>query len=174
MTDVHVYTPDRVEARLGIAPALVPDYIGLKGDTSDDIPGVPGIGEKTAAELLQRFGSLDGIYANVAAVSGEKRRQTLVEHEEEARRSRELATIERDLPLDVDVEEALATRPDRSTLGELFRRFEFRALLRRIDEVDDAVPSLQQEIIESDSITWERGDGWRQILFKKRIKELIS
>ena len=159
VTDVHVYTPDRVEARLGIAPALVPDYIGLKGDTSDDIPGVPGIGEKTAAELLQRFGSLDGVYANVAAVSGEKRRQTLIDHEGEARRSRELATIERDLPLDVDVEEALATRPDRSTLGELFRRFEFRALLRRIDEVDDAVPSLQQEIIESDSITWERGDG---------------
>ena len=159
VTDVHVYTPDRVEARLGIAPALVPDYIGLKGDTSDDIPGVPGIGEKTAAELLQRFGSLDGVYANVAAVSGEKRRQTLIDHEGAARRSRELATIERDLPLDVDVEEALATRPDRSTLGELFRRFEFRALLRRIDEVDDAVPSLQQEIIESDSITWERGDG---------------
>lgn len=159
VTDVHVYTPDRVEARLGIAPALVPDYIGLKGDTSDDIRGVPGIGEKTAAELLQRFGSLDGIYANVAAISGEKRRQTLIEHEGEARRSRELATIERDLPLDVDVEEALATRPDRSTLGELFRRFEFRALLRRIDEVDDAVPSLQAEILDSDSIAWERGDG---------------
>ena len=74
VTDVHVYTPDRVEARYGIPPRLVPDFIGLKGDTSDDIPGVPGIGDKTAADLLIRFGSLEGIYANVDSVPGEKRR----------------------------------------------------------------------------------------------------
>ena len=103
VTDVHVYTPDRVEARYGIPPRLVPDFIGLKGDTSDDIPGVPGIGDKTAADLLVRFGSLEGIYANVDAVPGEKRRQTLIEHREDAERSKLLATIERDLPLDVDL-----------------------------------------------------------------------
>ena len=84
VTDVHVYTPDRVEARYGIPPRLVPDFIGLKGDTSDDIPGVPGIGDKTAADLLVRFGSLEGIYENVDAVPGEKRRQTLIEHREDA------------------------------------------------------------------------------------------
>ena len=83
VTDVHVYTPERVEARYGIPPRLVPDFIGLKGDTSDDIPGVPGIGDKTASELLVRFGSLEGIYANVDAVPGEKRRQTLIEHRED-------------------------------------------------------------------------------------------
>ena len=159
VTEVHVYTPDRVEARLGVPPALVPDYIGLKGDTSDDIPGVPGIGEKTAAELLQKFGSLDGIYANVAAVSGEKRRQTLIDNEEVARRSRTLATIERDLPLEIDVEGVLAAQPDRSTLAELFRRFEFRALMRRIDEVDEAVPSLLAEITDSSAISWQAGDA---------------
>ena len=103
VTDVHVYTPERVEARYGIPPRLVPDFIGLKGDTSDDIPGVPGIGDKTAADLLVRFGSLEGIYANVDAVPGEKRRQTLIEHREDAERSKLLATIERDLPLDVDL-----------------------------------------------------------------------
>ena len=62
MTDVDVYTPERVEASTD-PPRLVPDFIGLKGDTSDDIPGVPGIGDKTAADLLLRFGSLEGIYA---------------------------------------------------------------------------------------------------------------
>ena len=97
VTDVHVYTPERVEARYGIPARLVPDFIGLKGDTSDDIPGVPGIGDKTAADLLVRFGSLEGIYANVDAVTGEKRRQTLIEHREDAERSKQLATIERDL-----------------------------------------------------------------------------
>ena len=97
VTDVHVYTPDRVEARYGIPARLVPDFIGLKGDTSDDIPGVPGIGDKTAADLLVRFGSLEGIYANVDAVPGDKRRQTLIEHREDAEKSKQLATIERDL-----------------------------------------------------------------------------
>ena len=140
VTDVHVYTPERVEARYGIPPRLVPDFIGLKGDTSDDIPGVPGIGDKTASDLLVRFGSLEGIYANVDAVPGEKRRQTLIEHREDAERSKLLATIERDLALDVDLAQALADPPDRATMGELFRRFEFRALLRRIDELEAAVP----------------------------------
>ena len=158
VTDVHVYTPERVEARYGIPPRLVPDFIGLKGDTSDDIPGVPGIGDKTAADLLVRFGSLEGIYANVDAVPGEKRRQTLIEHREDAERSKLLATIERDLPLDFEPQQALAEPPDRATMGELFRRFEFRALLRRIDELEAAVPGAVIER-EEHAVGAARGDA---------------
>jgi DNA polymerase-1 len=156
VTDVHVYTPERVEARYGISPRLMPDFIGLKGDTSDDIPGVPGIGDKTAADLLIRFGSLEGIYANVDAVPGDKRRQTLIEHREAAERSKLLATIERDLELDFDPAQALAEPPDRATMGELFRRFEFRALLRRIDELEAAVPGAVVER-EEHAVGAERG-----------------
>ncbi len=72
VSDVVVYTPERIVQRYGIGPELVPDFIGLKGDTSDNIPGVPGIGDKTAAELLVRFGSMEGVYANLDAVPGEK------------------------------------------------------------------------------------------------------
>src|SRR4051794_10504660 len=158
VTDVNVYTPERVEARYGIPPRLMPDFIGLKGDTSDDIPGVPGIGDKTASELLARFGSLEGIYANVDAVPGEKRRQTLIDHREAAEQSKQLATIERDLPLDVDLAQALADPPDRATMGELFRRFEFRGLLRRIDELEAAVPGALIERVEH-SLGAERGDA---------------
>ena len=98
VTDVHVYTPERVEARYGIPPRLVPDFIGLKGDTSDDIPGVPGIGDKTAADLLVRFGSLEGIYANVDC----RARREAAPDADRAPRGRasarkQLATIERDL-----------------------------------------------------------------------------
>src|SRR4051794_33278150 len=156
VTDVNVYTPERVEARYGIPPRLMPDFIGLKGDTSDDIPGVPGIGDKTASELLARFGSLEGIYANVDAVPGEKRRQTLIDHREAAEQSKKLARIERDLPLEVDLARALADPPDRATMGELFRRFEFRGLLRRIDELEAAVPGAVMER-EEHAVGSERG-----------------
>jgi DNA polymerase I len=145
VTDVHVYTPERVEARYGIPPALVPDFLGLKGDPSDDIPGIPGIGDKTAADLLVRFGSLEGIYENLPVVPGEKRRENLAAHRESAFTSRALATIERDLPLDVEPGELIVDPPDRAGLKDVFRRFEFRALLRRIDELDEAVPAAVRE-----------------------------
>ena len=79
--------------RYGVPPELVTDLIGLKGDTSDNIPGVPGIGDKTAAQLLQKFGSLEEVLANVDKVSGAKRKQNLVEHADDARISKQLATL---------------------------------------------------------------------------------
>src|SRR5947199_3162915 len=95
ITDTRVYDREGVVERYGIPPELVPDFIGLKGDTSDNIPGVPGIGDKTAAELLQRFGSLEAVLDSVDKVSGAKRKENLVEHARDARVSKELATIVR-------------------------------------------------------------------------------
>src|SRR6202162_4035331 len=87
VAEVNVYTPERVEARLGVPPDKVPDLIGLKGDTSDNIPGIPGIGDKTAAELLQRFGSLEEVLDHVDDISGAKRKQNLIDHAQDARTS---------------------------------------------------------------------------------------
>src|SRR5207247_1144049 len=112
VSDVNVYTPERVEARYGIRPDQIPDFIGLKGDTSDNIPGVPGIGDKTAAQLLQEFGSLEAVLENVDRVSGAKRKQNLVEHAEDARVSKQLATIVSDIDVDVDPEAELARAPE--------------------------------------------------------------
>jgi DNA polymerase-1 len=144
MSEVLVYTPATVEERLGVSHALVPDLIGLKGDTSDDIPGVPGIGEKTAADLLQRYGDLEGVYAHLDEIGGPKRRQSLEEHRDEAFRSRDLATIVRDLPELADLNPAviLDEPPDRSRLADLFRRFEMHNLLRRLDDLEAVMPSL--------------------------------
>src|SRR3990170_4721258 len=80
ITDTKVYDRDGVIDRYGIPPELIPDFIGLKGDTSDNIPGVPGIGDKTASELLQRFGDLETVLASVDQISGAKRKQNLTEH----------------------------------------------------------------------------------------------
>jgi len=131
ITDTRVYDRDGVVDRYGIPPELIPDFIGLKGDTSDNIPGVPGIGDKTAADLLQRFGSLEGVLEHVDDISGAKRKQNLIEHAEDARLSKQLATAKRDIPLDLDVEEFVSAPPDRSRLRDVFREFELRDPLRR-------------------------------------------
>src|SRR5579875_3236000 len=105
ITDSRLYDRDGVIARYGIPPELVPDFIGLKGDTSDNIPGVPGIGEKTAAELLARYGSLEAVLNHIDDISGAKRKENLATHAEAARISKKLATAQRDIPLDIDLGE---------------------------------------------------------------------
>src|SRR6059058_3427964 len=91
VSDVNVYTPERVEARYGITPARVPDFIGLKGDTSDNIPGVPGIGDKTAGQLVAQYGSLEGVIEHVSELSPARARN-IATHAEQALVSKELAT----------------------------------------------------------------------------------
>ncbi|MEA2391317.1 MAG: polymerase [Solirubrobacteraceae bacterium] len=134
ITDTRVYDREGVIERYGIPPELVPDFIGLKGDTSDNIPGVPGIGDKTAAQLLQRFGDLEGVLANVDEISGAKRKENLREHAEAARISKRLATMVRDLDGQIDLAAYVAAEPDRSQLREVFRRWELRDPLRRLEE----------------------------------------
>src|SRR5512133_1305912 len=98
VSDVHVYTPDRVEARYGIRPDQVPDFIGLKGDTSDNIPGVPGIGDKTAGQLVAQYGSLEAVIAHADELTPARSR-AVKENAEQARAAKELATMRRNLEL---------------------------------------------------------------------------
>jgi DNA polymerase I len=134
ITETKIYDRQAVLDRYGIPPALIPDFYGLKGDTSDNIPGVPGIGDKTASELIQRYGSLDEVLAHIAEIGGAKRKQNLLEHSEDARTSKRLATAQRDLDVGLDLDEEAAREPDRSRLREFFRRYELRDPLRRLEE----------------------------------------
>jgi DNA polymerase-1 len=140
VSDVHVYTPERVELRLGIKPEQVPDFIGLKGDASDNIPGVPGIGDKTAGQLIAQYGSLESVLEHVDDLTP-ARSKAIREHSEQALAAKQLATMRRDLELDCDPAELVLSPPDRSQLKEMFRRFEFRNLLNRVDELDEALPA---------------------------------
>jgi DNA polymerase-1 len=154
ITDTRVYDREGVIDRYGIPPELVPDFIGLKGDTSDNIPGVPGIGDKTAADLLQRFGSLEEVLDHVDDISGAKRKQNLTEHAEDARLSKQLATAKRDLPLEgLDIADLVSREPDRSKLRDTFREFELREPLRRLEEAlgsaEAAAPAPQGEHVLS-------------------------
>jgi DNA polymerase I len=134
ITDTKVYDRQAVIDRYGIAPELIPDFYGLKGDTSDNIPGIAGIGEKTASELIQRFGSLEGVLSHVREIGGPKRRQALIDHADDARMSKALATAKRDVEVAFDLKTEAAREPDRSRLREVFRRYELRDPLRRVEE----------------------------------------
>src|SRR5262249_1167568 len=118
-----------------------PDLIGLKGDTSDNIPGVPGIGDKTAAELLQRFGSLEAVLDNIDEISGPKRKQNLTEHADDARASKQLATLIYDVDADIALAEVMALPQDRRQLRDVAREFELRVILERLEEdFDEVIP----------------------------------
>jgi DNA polymerase-1 len=155
--DPQVYTPERVEARYGITPEQIPDFIGLKGDTSDNIPGVPGIGDKTAGQLIAQYGSVEEVIAHADELSP-ARRKNILEFADVARESKELATMRRDLDLDIDVTQLVLAPPDRSQLREMFRKFEFRGLLNRIELLDEAVPASEPVRAAGTSVTWREGE----------------
>ncbi|HVR04872.1 MAG TPA: DNA polymerase I, partial [Solirubrobacteraceae bacterium] len=145
VTETKIYDHQAVIDRYGIAPALIPDFYGLKGDVSDNIPGVPGVGDKTAAELIQSYGGLEDVLANIAVIKGAKRKQNLREHAEDARVSMRLATVQRDVPLELDPQAEAARDPDRSRLRDVFREYELRDPLRRLEEAlgegEEAAPA---------------------------------
>jgi len=122
--------PEVVE-RFGVGPELVIDILGLAGDSSDNIPGVPGIGEKTAAKLILEFGSLDSLLARANEVKG-KNGEKLREFREQALLSRRLATIELNVPLEVELETLTAREPDQETLNAIFKKFGFTTLIKEL------------------------------------------
>ena len=153
ITETKIYDRQAVIDRYGIPPELIPDFYGLKGDTSDNIPGVPGIGDKTASELIQSFGDLESVLAHIDDIKGPKRKQNLLEHTEDARVSKRLATVQRDIPLDFDISVEATLEPDRSRVREVFREFELRDPLRRLEEAlgdpDAAAPAPAAEVLLS-------------------------
>jgi DNA polymerase-1 len=154
VTETKIYDREGVVERYGVAPELVPDLIGLKGDTSDNIPGVPGIGDKTAAQLLQRFGSLEAVLDNIDEISGAKRKENLTEHADDARISKQLATLKDDIEVPIDVRKEARQKPDRSRLRDVAAEFELRAVMQRLDEefAEDVPERAVEETLVVDAV----------------------
>ncbi len=160
ITDTKIYDRDAVKERYGVYPDRVTDLMGLRGDTSDNIPGVPGIGEKTAAALLEEFGTLEEILANVDKVSGKKRKENLTEFAEDARISKALATMKFDIEFELDLDELMSLQPDREGLRDFMHDFELKAALGRLEEAladDEVIPGDPEEPIEPAEV--ELSDG---------------
>ncbi len=126
--------PDQVRERFGCDPERVPEVLGLMGDSSDNIPGVPGVGQKKARGLIEQYGTIEGVYENLDEVRGPKMRQNLAENREQAELSRTLATIELEVPLEVDLAEMALRFPpeDKEDLEQIFDELSFQKLLPQV------------------------------------------
>jgi DNA polymerase-1 len=146
VSDYALYDEAGILERTGVRPEQYVDYAALRGDTSDNLPGVPGVGEKTAAKLVNTYGGLDGIFAHVDEQTP-KLRQNLAEHEARARTNREMMVLVRDVPLDVSDEDLLQGTVEPDEVLDLFRFLEFPSLVPRLAEAfpeqfgEDAVPA---------------------------------
>jgi DNA polymerase-1 len=140
ITEVERYDPAAVKERLGITPAQVIDLKGLMGDASDNIPGVPGVGEKTAVKLLQQFPSVEEVLAHLDEVAGAKLRERLAAHREDALLSKRLATIRRDAPLEFSLDDLAYPGYDAAEVRRVFQSLGFKSLLGRIGEPQGELP----------------------------------
>lgn len=148
ISDVDAYTPSFVEEKMGVRPEQIIDLKALMGDSSDNIPGVPGVGQKTAAKLLKQFGSLEQLFENLDDVSGKKLKENLTNHKDDAFMSRELATINRNSPIEITVNDVLYNGYEERKVLQIFKELGFQSLLDRISgQKDDSEGNEELEEI---------------------------
>lgn len=146
ITDFEIYDVPKMKERYGMTPAQFIDLKGLMGDSSDNIPGIPGIGEKTGIKLLAQFGTLENLLSRTGEISSDSLRKKVEENEALARMSKRLATINTNVPIDFDFNELKLTEPDYDELVDLYTKLEFKSFLKRLK----IEPSAEQEISDID------------------------
>ena len=148
--DRKIYDETEVRSRYGgLSPGQQPDLKALKGDPSDNIPGVPGIGDKTAVRLISEYGSIEGLYENVDNVTPPKLKESLLAHRERAFQGKELTTIVRDAPVELDLEKCRFWRYHRNDVVDLFRELEFSRMVSRLPEpLESPLPAEKEASTE--------------------------
>lgn len=148
ISDVTTYTPSLLKEEIGITPNQVIDLKALMGDKSDNIPGVPGVGQKTAAKLLSQYETLEALYENVEEVSGKKLKENLTNHKEDAFMSKELATINRSAPIEIGIDDVVYQGYQEEKVKDIFQELGFQSLLNRIDGESEEQTDKELEPIE--------------------------
>jgi DNA polymerase I len=165
------YGPAEVEARFGVPPSQLLDLRALVGDTSDNIPGVSGIGEKGGAQLIREWGDLETLLAHAAEVKNKRSREALLAHAEVARLSKRLATLRADIPFQVDYERYRRAEPDRARLRELYRRLEF---VRLLESLDAEAPAPRTDALVTGGVEVEKPGRGEWAALAARIATLPS
>jgi len=161
-TDTVLYDEEAVEQKYGIKPEQLADLKALAGDVSDNIPGLPGVGEKTATKLLQQYGSLQGIYDHIEDIIPSKLQNTLREYRTQAFRNKELSTIVKDVPIKLDLKTCQVSHYDRNEVARLFQELEFINLLPRLPQMkaESSQPSaVKSHIVNIETVLEQLIDG---------------
>lgn len=140
--EAEIFKPEQVKEKYGLLPEQVPDYKGLAGDSSDNIPGVRGIGDKGATSLLQKYGNLENIYAHVDEVKGALQKK-LIDGKEDAFMCKKLATLEANVPFDFNLDECRVKNFDVRNVRQLFGELGFKSLQRKLDELFGATKEVE-------------------------------
>jgi len=136
--------------KFGVTPEHVVDVLALTGDKSDNVPGVFGIGEKTAIPLVREFGTIENLLKNIHKVTPKGSQQKIQDHREEAILSKKLVTIDTNVPVDVDIRQLSAKPRDDAKLLRLFTELEFRSLIKRVSAASPAAPDKAAEFIPAE------------------------
>ena len=144
VTEIDYYTPEFINEKYGLTPQQIIDMKGLMGDKSDNIPGIPGVGEKTAIKLLTEYENVENVLENIDNISGKKLKERLTEGKEDAILSKKLATIFTDVPVDNKIED-LTFKEDREKKKELFEKLEFVSFLRKLSQENSAADESETE-----------------------------
>ena len=147
VTEIDYYTPEFINEKYGLTPQQIVDMKGLMGDKSDNIPGIPGVGEKTAIKLLTEYETVENVLENIDNISGKKLKERLTEGKEDAILSKKLATIFTDVPVDNKIED-LTFKEDREKKKELFEKLEFVSFLRKLSKENSAADESETETEE--------------------------
>jgi DNA polymerase I len=153
ITDIEAYTPEHIQEKYGLKPNQIIDMKGLMGDQSDNIPGVPGVGEKTAIKLLKEFTTLEALLASIDQVSGAKLKEKLLEFKDQAIMSKELATITREAPVEVAISEIEFSGYSNDKVKSIFKEFGFNSLLDKLQPGESENEKIELENIQYDIAT---------------------
>ena len=134
ISEFDIYDYDAMVEAYGFTPTQFIDYKGLMGDASDNIPGLPGVGEKTAKKLVQEYGSIENLLEHVEEIQNQRLRQIIEDNQQQARMSKRLATIVREVPIDIDFADYLWEEPDQNKLVELYLKLEFNSFLKKLTQ----------------------------------------
>ena len=167
----HWVGVENADERLGVSPEFVTDYLALVGDSSDNVPGVRGIGDKTASELVKQFGHLESILAHAAEITKKRPREALLEHAENARLSKELVTIRDDLQVPFELDSLRTKTPDHQRLRDLFIELEFHSLAK-----DSAVQAPVEEKPRKlvNYVTVDTAEGVQRAVSRARQAKVIA
>ncbi len=155
ITDIEKYTPAHIEEKYGLTPAQIIDMKGLMGDQSDNIPGVPGVGEKTAIKLLKEHRTVEGLYEVIDSLKASKMKEKLIENEELAHLSKKLATIYTEVPLTISLEDLAYSGPNEEQLIEVWKELGFKSLIEKSDFVVEQIEQAELKFDTVDAITAE-------------------